>query len=177
MKRTSEALGAHVKLNYGKALPANRRNPKGKFPVYGANGIKDRSDEYLVEGPGIIVGRKGSAGVVNRVEGHFWPLDVTYFVSFDDSAWLPDYLFHYLRLLNLPRLARGVKPGINREDVYALQVSRPPVEQQVEILDKLRVVEARIDSLRLNLARQTSHVEEMWVQSLKTMIGSGNDPQ
>jgi type I restriction enzyme S subunit len=78
-------LGDVLKLEYGKPLAQEKRNTNGKHPVFGANGIIARSDEYFYDKPSIIVGRKGSAGEINLVVEKFWPLDVTYFVTFDEK--------------------------------------------------------------------------------------------
>ena len=60
-------VGEILQLEYGKPLDESDRNPDGRFPVYGANGVKDRSDKFYHEKPSIIVGRKGSA---DRTEEH-----------------------------------------------------------------------------------------------------------
>ena len=133
------ALGEIVTLHYGKALPRDQRNPQGSIPVYGANGVKDTADRYHAEGPSLVIGRKGSAGQVTRVDGPFWPLDVTYFTSHDQSRLDFEFLKYALDVLHLPNLARGVKPGINRNDVYTLRIPLPPLEEQhriVAILDE-----------------------------------------
>ena len=132
------ALGEIVTLNYGKALPLEMRNRDGVVPVYGANGVKDATDRHYTEGPTLVIGRKGSAGQVTRVDGPFWPLDVSYFTSHDRSRLNFEFLHYTLNNLDLPKLARGVKPGINRNDVYALRIPLPPLEEQrriVAILD------------------------------------------
>ena len=132
-------LGEIVTLHYGKALPVSQRDPNGQIPIYGANGIKDTTDRYHAIGPSLIIGRKGSAGQIVRVDGQFWPLDVTYFTSHDKSRVDFDFLCYTLKNLELPNLARGVKPGINRNEVYALRVPLPPMEEQrriVAILDR-----------------------------------------
>jgi len=70
-----------IKLEYGKPLDKTKREIKGLYPVYGANGEKARSNEYYFDKKSIIVGRKGSAGEINITTEKFWPLDVTYFVT------------------------------------------------------------------------------------------------
>ncbi len=77
----TKSLGELIRLEYGKPLSDEKRKADGKYPVYGANGEKHRTDEYFHDKPSIIVGRKGSAGEINLTERKFWPLDVTYFVS------------------------------------------------------------------------------------------------
>lgn len=131
------ALGDVLTLEYGKGLPADARCDAGKYPVYGANGEKGRTDEWLVDGPSVVVGRKGTAGAVTRVDGRFWPLDVTYFVACDPNVIDVDFLYYVLQKLELPSLARGVKPGINRDDVYALKMTLPPLAEQTRIVKRL----------------------------------------
>jgi type I restriction enzyme S subunit len=114
-KRIEEVL----KLNYGKPLDDDDRKLDGLYPVYGANGQKDRTDKFYYDKPSIIVGRKGSAGEVNLTAPKFWPLDVTYFVTFDERQYDLRFLYYLLSTLDLPCLAKGVKPGINRNEVYS----------------------------------------------------------
>lgn len=132
-------LGEVVQLVYGKPLPPEDRDPDGLYPAYGANGEKARTNKFYCDRPSIIVGRKGSAGEVTLTEERFWPLDVTYFVEFDRVRYDLQFLYHLLTTLDLPGLAKGVKPGINREEVYALSVRIPQIIEQrriVSILDE-----------------------------------------
>src|SRR4051812_18756761 len=92
-------VGDEITLSYGKPLPAELRSPGGKYSVFGANGEKDRADRALVNRPGIIIGRKGSAGEVTLSEAPFWPLDVTYYVSFDERRHELRYVYYLLTSL------------------------------------------------------------------------------
>ena len=56
-------LGELLELEYGKALKAEDRCA-GNIPVYGSNGQVGWHNEKLVNGPGIVLGRKGNPGVV-----------------------------------------------------------------------------------------------------------------
>ena len=128
------AVGEILQLEYGKPLDESDRNPDGRFPVYGANGVKDRSDKFYHEKPSIIVGRKGSAGEINLTEKKFWPLDVTYFVTFDEKQYDLRFLYYLLTTLDLPKLAKGVKPGINRNEVYSQVAKVPSLPEQQRIV-------------------------------------------
>jgi type I restriction enzyme S subunit len=121
-------IGQILKLEYGKPLPKAKRSPKGLYPVYGANGEKDRSDLFFFDKKSIIVGRKGSAGALKLTEEKFWPLDVTYFVSFNENEHDLLFLYYLLESLNLPKFAKGVKPGINRNEIYDIEVSVPSLD-------------------------------------------------
>ncbi|HSY65036.1 MAG TPA: restriction endonuclease subunit S [Terriglobales bacterium] len=170
------ALGEILHLEYGKSLDERDRKPNGRFPVYGANGEKDRTDRFYHEKQSIIVGRKGSAGEINLTEKKFWPLDVTYFVTFDDKQHDLRFLYYLLTTMDLPKLAKGVKPGINRNEVYS-QVARVPAlpEQQriVGILDKAfdGIATAKANAEK-NL--QNAHsLFESHLQSVFTQRGKG----
>ncbi len=132
-----KTVGEVIKLEYGKPLDRADRKNNGKFAAYGANGIKDMTDRYYWDAPSIIVGRKGSAGELTRVDEPFWPLDVTYYVTHDNTETNLDYIFYMLDSLNLPSHARGVKPGINRNDVYSLPFKLPVIEEQEATAKKI----------------------------------------
>ena len=52
-------LGDVITMNYGKALTSVNRTP-GSIPVYSSAGITGYHNNPLVDGEGIIVGRKGT---------------------------------------------------------------------------------------------------------------------
>jgi type I restriction enzyme M protein len=137
----SRPLRDLIVLHYGKGLSKEERSNAGSVLAYGANGPKCRTERFLFEGESIIVGRKGSAGELTRVSGKFWPLDVTYFITLKGVALDMDYLYFALKMLNIPSLARGVKPGINREDVYDLKIPVPTPAQQTKIVLLLTEIE------------------------------------
>lgn len=74
------SLGDILILEYGKSLPKNSRQD-GKYPIFGSNGIIGYHNDFLVEGPVIIIGRKGSVGLVHISKENCWPIDTTYFIK------------------------------------------------------------------------------------------------
>lgn len=170
MRLKQYQLGDLLRLEYGKPLPASRRFEHGKVPVMGANGIKAWTDEPYWQTPSIIIGRKGSAGELNIIDEPFWPLDVTYFVTHDESATDLIFLFTLLKSLNLPSLARGVKPGINRNDVYALEVSVPELADQQTVARSL----GSISHVRQALLAQLALVQELEDSyTARALLGQG----
>jgi type I restriction enzyme S subunit len=169
-------IGEIIQLEYGKPLDTADRKQDGLYPVYGANGEKDRTDKYYFDKPSIIVGRKGSAGELNLAEARFWPLDVTYFVTFDNQQHNLRFLYYLLTTLDLPSLAKGVKPGINRNEVYSQGIRVPPLPEQqriVAILDATfdGIAKARA-SAEKNL-RNARALFESHLQSVFTQHGEG----
>ena len=134
-------------MHYGKGIAKNERKPNGRYPVYGANGELARTDKFLVEGDALIIGRKGSAGEVTRVSGKFWPADVTYYVVGNDQVDI-NYLFYVLKRIDLRQLATGIKPGINRNRVYELKISLPPLPEQKRMAAKIEELFENIDKAK-----------------------------
>lgn len=113
-------LGDCVELAYGKALKAQDRVP-GDYPVYGSSGVVGTHCESLVDGPGIIVGRKGNVGSVFWSDVSFFPIDTTYYVRSDVPL---SYLYFNLQKQRFLNNDAAV-PGLNREQAYALPFLLP----------------------------------------------------
>lgn len=126
---TPTTLSTEIELAYGKSLPAHARE-EGPYPVFGSNGCVGHHLEPLISAPGIIVGRKGSVGEVVYTVEDFWPIDTTYYVvNKAGHDWR--FLFHLLSSLGLKGLnSHSAVPGLNREDVYSINVSLPPPTEQ-----------------------------------------------
>ena len=69
-----------LEFKYGKSLPAKRREG-ASYSVFGSNGMVGRHSEALVEGPVLIIGRKGSIGEIHQGDEPCWPIDTTYFID------------------------------------------------------------------------------------------------
>lgn len=140
-------LGSLLELVYGKSLPKKKRSGEG-YPVYGSNGVVDLHDEFLTEGPFIIVGRKGSHGEVNWSEKSGWPIDTTYFVRANKRLNLK-MIYYLLTSLNLKRLNRSTAiPGLNREDAYNENVPLPPLNEQKRITNKIERLLGKVDQAK-----------------------------
>ncbi|MDD3245677.1 MAG: restriction endonuclease subunit S [Methanosarcina sp.] len=139
-------LGDLFEFEYGKGLTKKQRNEIGNYPVYGSNGIVGFHDEYLIEGPAIIVGRKGAAGEVAFEKKNLWPIDTTYFVK------VPEYLdfmfsFFLLKSLVLSQLDKSTAiPGLNRNDAYNLNINLPPLPEQRAIVSKIELLFSELDN-------------------------------
>jgi type I restriction enzyme, S subunit len=169
-------LGEFIKLEYGKPLPDSKRKIDGKYPVYGANGEKGRTNEFYFSKPSIIVGRKGTAGALNLVEERFWPLDVTYFVTFDNKKFSLQFIYYLLSFLSLSKFAKGVKPGINRNEVYSIKVNTPKlIQEQKRIVEKLTRLSEQTKKLEVIYKKKLVDLAELKKSILKKNLqGSFN---
>jgi type I restriction enzyme S subunit len=80
-----------------------------------------------VNGPGIVVGRKGNPGIATWVPTDFFPIDTTFYVVPKASCRSLAFLFHVLRTHDLPSLgADSAVPGLNRNLAYMSCQVLPP---------------------------------------------------
>ena len=114
-----------VTFSYGKPLKENDRLG-GSYPVFGSNGIVGWHNEWIVEGPGIIVGRKGNPGIITWSPYNFYPIDTTFYVVPVSKDYGLHYLYSLLEKLQLSHLsADSAVPGLNREAAMSEQIIIP----------------------------------------------------
>ena len=160
-------IGNILSLEYGEGLVARHR--KGdKYPVYGSNGIIGYNSEYLIKGPGIIVGRKGTIGAIRWSEDDFWPIDTTYYIKLKETEIDLKWLSNKLLTLGLSKLnmATGT-PGLNRDLVYKLNISIPPLPEQKKIAEIFLTTDQAIEEMDENITK-TARLKKGLMQELLT---------
>jgi len=153
-------VGEELTLNYGKSLPARDRIT-GQYEVVGSNGVVDRHNQFAMEGPGIVVGRKGSVGALTWLANNFWAIDTTYYASLNGEGDLK-YWYYQLSDLKLDTLnSHAAVPGLNRDNVYRIEVlKRSRVEQE-----KIAKILGDLDR-KIELNRQKNETLEQIGQTL-----------
>lgn len=139
-----------IELAYGKALKAENRI-SGNIPVYGSSGIVGFHNEYLVEAPGVIVGRKGNVGSVFWAENNFYPIDTVYYVN---TQLCLHYVYYNLQYQNFINNDAAV-PGLSRRQAYALPFLVPSEGALAQfqdfvapIFEQIHVLHTKNDTLR-----------------------------
>ncbi|MBU2898390.1 restriction endonuclease subunit S [Vibrio hepatarius] len=113
-----------LELAYGKALKKTDR-VEGNVPVYGSGGLTGYHNQSLVEGPGIIVGRKGTVGSVYWEPKAFYPIDTVFYVK-PKTGYSLKYCHMVLQNLGLKDMnTDAAVPGLNRNNAYRLDVITP----------------------------------------------------
>jgi type I restriction enzyme S subunit len=139
-------LGDVVSAQYGKALTGKSRLNSGPYNVVGSSGIVGKHNQFLIETPCIVIGRKGSVGAVYLMSAPSWPIDTTYFFLLPDGLQIK-YLYYLLGFLNLARLDKSTAiPGINRGDLYRTQIPLAPTGEQNRIVEKLEELFSDLDA-------------------------------
>lgn len=130
-----------LELAYGKALKSSDRL-EGDVPVYGSGGVTGFHNEKLVDGPGIIVGRKGTVGSLYWEDRAFYPIDTVFYVMPKVEL---TYCFYLLQTLGLDRMnTDAAVPGLNRNNVYRLPVVWSPDALRQEFDRIVKALRARI---------------------------------
>ena len=122
-------LGDVIELIYGKGLKKETRTGTG-YPVIGSSGVVGYHSEFLVEGPGIVIGRKGTLGKVSYLWDNFFPIDTTYYIkSKVESAGLL-YEYFLLKTLNFEEMnTDSAVPGLNRDIALSMEINIAPLEK------------------------------------------------
>lgn len=173
----TKRLGEVLQLNYGKSLPLKNR-VEGDIPVFGSNGVVGSHNQPIVDKPGLVVGRKGSAGEVHFSRGPFCPIDTTFYVTEDDA---PDtdleFLFYLLRHVDLRRITGDVGvPGLNREMAYMEPVRLPrALPEQKKIAHILSTVQRAIEAQE-RIIQTTTELKKALMHKLFTE-GLHHEPQ
>ena len=149
-------LGDVLTLEYGKPLLAGSRRD-GEVDVFGSGGIVGSHDVPHSSGPGIVVGRKGTAGAVHWAARDFFPIDTTFFVE-PKKAELHSmvFCFHLLQSLGLTNQnSDSAVPGLNRNDAYAMRIQLPADSQVLdyrEVAMPLMLLASQLDTESAALA-------------------------
>ncbi|KLR20649.1 hypothetical protein ABR26_10565 [Enterobacter bugandensis] len=134
-----------LELAYGKALKKTERT-NGDYPVYGSGGVDGTHNEYLVKGPGIIVGRKGTVGSLHWENKDFYPIDTVFFVKPKEYYSLV-YCHQLLKTLGLENMnTDAAVPGLNRNNAYRLEVVTPTQSIITKFTNIIQTIQHKMDS-------------------------------
>lgn len=134
-----------LELAYGKALKKTERT-NGNYPVYGSGGVDGTHNEYLVKGPGIIVGRKGTVGSLHWENKDFYPIDTVFFVKPKEYYSLV-YCYQLLKTLGLENMnTDAAVPGLNRNNAYRLEVVTPTQSIITKFTNIIQTIQHKMDS-------------------------------
>lgn len=117
-----------IDLKYGKALKQEDRSGSG-YPVVASSGIVGLHKDYLVQGPGIVIGRKGTLGKVYFMEDNFYPIDTSYFIQTKTAGSNLIFEYYLLKSLDFANMnSDSAVPGLNRNIALGTQIQVPPKE-------------------------------------------------
>ena len=139
--------GEEISLQYGKSL-RDYSDAAGHFRVFGTNGPIGWTDKPLVDGPGVILGRKGAYRGVHYSFDPFFVIDTAYYVipkTDIDMRWLYYAIIHH----QLGKIDDGSPiPSTTRAAVYPREIFVPEPDEQRAIAGILGALDDKIDQNR-----------------------------
>jgi len=167
IKGDQKKIGEVACLHYGDGLrEADRRD--GPYLVVGSSGVVGKHTECRVKGPGIVIGRKGSAGEIIWIEDDFWPIDTTYWVEIKNKDVSLEYLYYALKSLNLSALTiTTAVPGLNRDDVLLKSFSVPGLSVQLKVVERFK----RIQAMKEGFKNQVVKIRNIQKQIINQIFG------
>lgn len=162
-------VGDVLELSYGKALKASDRDG-GDVPVVGSGGVVGGHSIGITDEPTIVVGRKGSIGSVTWIDGPAWPIDTTYFVRPKRNELDLRWTYWMLKSLRMETMNKSAAvPGLNRDDVYRLNISVPSLSEQ----GRIAAILDHADALRAKRRQVFVSLETLTNSIFSSMFGTG----
>ena len=148
-------LGDLISLQRGYDL-TKEQIVQGPYPVVSSTSIMGYHNSFKVEAPGVIIGRSGTLGEVQYVNTNFWPHNTSLFVK-DFKGNEPLFVYYFLKNLGTDNAGGGSAiPTLNRNHLYVLDITTPPLPTQKRIATVLY----HYDSLIANYQQQINLLEE-----------------
>jgi type I restriction enzyme, S subunit len=152
---TTMPLSEFITLQRGFDLPSSQRK-EGEIPVVASTGIAGYHNEHKVEGPGVVIGRSGSIGGGQYIEGDFWPLNTTLWVK-DFKGSNPRFAYYLLRSIDFGRFNAGAGvPTLNRNHIASLRIRTHGRHEQ----DRIAAIVSAYDDLIENNRRRIQLLEQ-----------------
>jgi type I restriction enzyme S subunit len=145
-------------LTFQRGFDITKKNQKpGPYAVISSSGSNSQHNEFKIQGPGVVIGRKGTLGTVFFSEENFWPHDTTLWVK-DFHGNDPKFAYYFLKTLQLEQYDCGSSnPTLNRNHIHLIPVQYPPLHTQKKIASIL----SAYDDLIENNTRRIQILEEM----------------
>jgi len=143
-----------VKIEQGKSFPTKKLKNKGKFPVFGANGIIGWQDEgFMYKESEVLIACRGSTcGIVNYSLPFSWVNhNAMALIPLENSKSLNKrFLFYILNWFyefdKINKVITGTgQPQITVSKLYKFQILLPPLKEQKAIAEKLSKIDELIE--------------------------------
>lgn len=129
----------------GKSIVSHDIFSKGKYKVFGGNGLRGYSDRYTHDGEYVLIGRQGAlCGNINYVDGKNYISEHAIAVQGNEKTsniWLKYKLIY----MNLNRYSESsAQPGLSVEKLIKLKIKIPCLAEQQKIADFMSTFDKKI---------------------------------
>lgn len=123
----------------------DRSKRSGTIPYYGASGIIDYIDDFIFEGPHLLIGEDGanllarSSPVAFMADGKFWVNNHAHVLKANKSAEL-EYLKYFVEAIDLePYITGSAQPKLNQKQLNRIPIVLPPLDLQSAFVNAITV--------------------------------------
>ena len=126
---------------------SDRDERSGKYPYYGSVGIIDDIDDFIYEGPHLLISEDGkhletrNRPIACLADGQFWVNNHAHVLAANGNAELVFLAFN-LEMRPLHQFVTGIDQfKLNRKSMDKIPVAVPPIELQQEFAQRIRAIE------------------------------------
>lgn len=124
---------------------------QGDIPVVSSGGITSYHNTAATQGPGVVIGRKGTLGKVFYMQEDYWPHDTTLWIK-DFKGSDPHFVYYFMTQVDTSWLDGGsANPTLNRNHLHPLRIRWPSIDGQKAIAEVLGALDDKI-AANTNLA-------------------------
>ena len=148
-------LGNLVENFDSKRIPISKmKRKKGMFPYYGASGIIDFVDDYILDGEYLLISEDGEnlrsrqSPIAFLTNGKFWANNHVHIVKANEKS-NNRFLFYVLNFLNMDGFLTGTaQPKLNQENMNLITIPNFSILEQTHIGKILYNLDSKIQNLK-----------------------------
>jgi type I restriction enzyme S subunit len=180
---TTVPLGELCDVLDNKRKPITKRDREtGKYPYYGATGIKDYVSGYIFDEPLVLVGEDGAKWASGdqtafAVEGKCWVNNHAHVLRPHRTRLIDNWLIHFFFYSDLSEFVSGLTvPKLNQGNLREIPIPLPPLTEQQRIVGLLDEAFEGIATAKANAEKNLQNARALFeshLQSVFTQRGPG----
>ncbi len=148
-------LGEVCDLYQPKTITGDDLIEDGPYPVFGANGVIGRYDQFNHEEAEVLITCRGATcGTINKSEPKSWVTGNAMVAKPKDERLSKEFLFSLLKGSDLgPTISGSAQPQITRQGLAPFQIPLPPLATQRAIVAEIEAEQALVAANRELITR------------------------
>ena len=142
------------------------------YPVIGSGGQFAYASEYMYDGEVVFLGRKGTIDKPLYFNGKFWAVDTMFYANAKNNN-IVKFLFYVATTIPFGYYSTATAlPSMTQSDLNNHPISRPPIEEQKEIVEYIESATQKIETA-ISLKQQEIEKLKEYKSSLINSVVTG----